>query len=218
MINPVMTKSINQRKNDAVSPVIGVMLMLVVTIIIASFVSVFAGNIFGDTEATPNAALDVNIISNGGVHNDQYVMLITHNGGDSINSDDLRIVSYYTDPITGVMYSGVLSSSLLEIKTAKMTGITLADGVTGVKIPYLNDLSGGAPGSAGTNFGEYSLSAGDVMSTGDSFGTSVALFGITTTGTAPSDMNGLQKGSVVEVKIIYTPSQKTIYSGKVTVQ
>lgn len=83
-------------RDDAVSPVVGVMLMLVVTIIIAAFVSVFAGNTFEATEVAPTASLDVSIISNGGDNKDQYVMLIKHLGGDSIASGDMRLVCYYT--------------------------------------------------------------------------------------------------------------------------
>lgn len=40
-------------RNDAVSPVVGVMLMLVVTIIIAALVSAFAGGLGSSTEQTP---------------------------------------------------------------------------------------------------------------------------------------------------------------------
>ena len=85
-------------RNAAVSPVIGVMLMLVVTIVIAAFVALFAGT-FGETASkTPSAALDVKIISNGGPNKDQYVMLIEHLGGDPIQTKDMRILSYYTPP------------------------------------------------------------------------------------------------------------------------
>lgn len=45
---------------DAVSPVVGVMLMLVVTIIIAAVVSAFAGGVGGDRSKTPQATLTAN--------------------------------------------------------------------------------------------------------------------------------------------------------------
>jgi len=44
---------------DAVSPVVGVMLMLVVTIIIAAVVSAFAGGLASDTSKAPQASLSV---------------------------------------------------------------------------------------------------------------------------------------------------------------
>ena len=49
--------NLKERKEDAVSPVIGVMLMLVVTIVIAAVVAAFAGGIATDTEPTPSVVL-----------------------------------------------------------------------------------------------------------------------------------------------------------------
>jgi archaeal type IV pilus assembly protein PilA len=46
-----------QNRESAVSPVVGVMLMLVVTIIIAAVVSAFAGGLSGDQSKTPQASL-----------------------------------------------------------------------------------------------------------------------------------------------------------------
>jgi FlaG/FlaF family flagellin (archaellin) len=60
----VMKKS---NKEDAVSPVIGVMLMLVVTIVIAAVVAAFASGLGGDVESAPAAAFDVDIGTNAKV-------------------------------------------------------------------------------------------------------------------------------------------------------
>ena len=48
-----------KKSEDAVSPVIGVMLMLVVVIIIAAVVTVFATGTVAETEVAPIAKLDV---------------------------------------------------------------------------------------------------------------------------------------------------------------
>ncbi|MBQ4134541.1 MAG: type IV pilin N-terminal domain-containing protein [Methanocorpusculum sp.] len=50
---------IRTKSEDAVSPVIGVMLMLVVTIIIAAVVAVFASGVGMDSEPAPATAVDV---------------------------------------------------------------------------------------------------------------------------------------------------------------
>ena len=50
-----------KKKEDAVSPVIGVMLMLVVTIVIAAVVAAFAGGIATDTEPTPSVVLSADV-------------------------------------------------------------------------------------------------------------------------------------------------------------
>ena len=62
---------------EAVSPVVGVMLMLVVTLIIAGVVSAFGGGLVSTTSATPQAS-----ISSSLTYHD--VLKVQHNGGDSI--------------------------------------------------------------------------------------------------------------------------------------
>ena len=194
-------------RNDAVSPVIGVMLMLVVTIIIAAFVASFAGT-FGETAPkTPSAALDVKIVSDGGPDRDQYIMLIEHLGGDPIQTKDMRVLSYYTPP-NGTQTRGDVTS----IKNAAtIRGVK-------VKIPYLNDPTRGGQGDPKVDFGNFTFVSGDVLTsgttagTGSKSGTSMLGFDIT------DSKYEFGPGSIVEVKIIHIPSQKTIYQGEVYVQ
>jgi len=79
--------------NDAVSPVVGVMLMLVVTIIIAAIVSAFGGGLIEDTKKAPNAQIryvgatwDVdgsNTVAPG--------LVFEHAGGDTVDLSTLQI-------------------------------------------------------------------------------------------------------------------------------
>ena len=95
-----------KKSEDAVSPVIGVMLMLVVVIIIAAVVTVFATGTVAETEVAQIAKLDVKIISDqpiGGqesiqkreaeYHHNGYVptMHLTHVSGDSLNTENLKL-------------------------------------------------------------------------------------------------------------------------------
>jgi len=214
-------KRMNSDKNDAVSPVIGVMLMLVVTIIIAAFVSAFAGNAFGNTETTPAAALDVKILSNGGSNPEdpQYVMLIEHHSGSGIPTSDMRIICHYMLPSTTgkTMQRGELTAMTKNatVRNMKINGETIAS----VKVPYLNDIARGKPGDAGTNFGEYTFAPGDVISTGGSAGTGAALVGLNDLTTQKlREEYGFVRGSAVDIEIIHLPSQKALYSGRVIVQ
>jgi len=68
--------------HDAVSPVIGVMLMLVVTIIIAAVVSAFASGSMGNTAKTPSATIKGVFSQSGG-------MQIIHTGGDVLSTANL---------------------------------------------------------------------------------------------------------------------------------
>jgi hypothetical protein len=95
------------KRNDAVSPVVGVMLMLVVTIIIAAVVSGFAGGLAGGAQSTPqasivateivvNEAYDTSTVDNMAPHPvadkaaDIYVVF-EHKGGDGINLNNIEI-------------------------------------------------------------------------------------------------------------------------------
>lgn len=62
---------------EAVSPVVGVMLMLVVTLIIAGVVSAFGGGLVSTTSATPQASITSSL-----TYGDS--LKLSHNGGDSL--------------------------------------------------------------------------------------------------------------------------------------
>ena len=69
---------------DAVSPVVGIMLMLVVTIIIAAIVSGFAGGLAGDAKKTPQVNIKAEYSQSQG-------MTIHHLGGDTVNTLDTKV-------------------------------------------------------------------------------------------------------------------------------
>ena len=72
-------------KDDAVSPVVGVMLMLVVTIIIAATVAVFATGIGSDMDTIPVAQVSATYSTNG-------TLAITHVGGDVIDFSEIEVI------------------------------------------------------------------------------------------------------------------------------
>lgn len=73
-------------KEDAVSPVIGVMLMLVVTIIIAALVSSFAGGLGSSTETTPTVTFTVDFSRANG-------LVLTSTGSSSVLSTNDFVVT-----------------------------------------------------------------------------------------------------------------------------
>ena len=96
----------SRQTQDAVSPVVGVMLMLVVTIIIAAVVSAFAGGMGTDQHKTPQVTLSVksDIQSIGGtIDPDTYDqtyptgytaangLLFENTGGDTFSLNDIEI-------------------------------------------------------------------------------------------------------------------------------
>ncbi len=72
----------NMKNEEAVSPVIGVILMVVITVIIAAILAVFAFGI-GSPVKTPEAKLRMNANTTG--------LYITHTGGDPLRFSDLQM-------------------------------------------------------------------------------------------------------------------------------
>ena len=88
-----------KKSDDAVSPVIGVMLMLVITVVIAGVIAAFGTGMVGETESAPNVVLDVKILEyyqalQGGT--DKFAsggpdFQIRHVSGDPLDTGDIEI-------------------------------------------------------------------------------------------------------------------------------
>ena len=77
-------------RDDAVSPVIGVMLMLSITIILAAVLMAFAGGMADTKPAAPSVDLSAAFVKNGS----DIVLCVSHNGGDALNPDDIKVTAY----------------------------------------------------------------------------------------------------------------------------
>ena len=78
-------------RDDAVSPVIGVMIMLTVTIVLAAVLMAFSGGLADTNLAAPSADLSAAFVKNG---SDEIVLCVSHNGGDALNPDDIKVTAY----------------------------------------------------------------------------------------------------------------------------
>lgn len=104
------------QKDNAVSPVIGVLLMLVVTIIIAAVVSGFAGGLAGGSEKAPQIALGVEAKYGGSI-------ILTHQGGDPLSWSNIEIKTLIpTGSYKDMSYSLVKTSG-----TYLPTGAAISD-------------------------------------------------------------------------------------------
>ena len=102
------------KNNNAVSPVVGVMLMLVVTIIIAAVVSAFAGGTIGSFKKVPQATITGKFSIDDGFE-------IMHTGGDGLATAD-TIFTIRDGPMFG---------QNLEQKTAQVLNKTLITNASG---------------------------------------------------------------------------------------
>jgi len=120
-------------KESGVSPVIGVMLMIVVTIIIAAVVSAFAGGLVGDQKKVPVAQFEIRYYSHlddekatadgtftvGGTSynylNGGPMLTVMMKSGEPIPTKDLKLVTYVTQSDGTVLkneYSGGTTKGL----------------------------------------------------------------------------------------------------------
>lgn len=108
-------KRSSNTKEDAVSPVVGVMLMLVVTVIIAAMVVAFSSGLAEDVEKAPSAVLDVQYYSmlsvgaGGMPYNTPSFRLLYLVGDTNLDTGLMTISSSWT--VDGERYSNIFSGS-----------------------------------------------------------------------------------------------------------
>lgn len=232
------------KKEDAVSPVVGVMLMLVVTIIIAAVVSGFAGGLAGGTKAAPSASIDVKIYSleNYGAMlpwGEGYYcpgMTIEHLSGDVLPTKDLQIITYFTDQSSGKIVKGNLTG---EFAVPGDSGWTSWTDAQYCGVLFLNDQNRFGDDtiqdsdSGNDNwFGNASaiFRPGDILCDPHSFAGNYndndgpdaphvnpamnSLFGVN----CSDNSKGFVPGAIVDFKILHIPSGKYIFDKEVSIQ
>lgn len=221
--------------DEAVSPVIGVMLMLVVTIIIAAVLSAFAGGLASTDSKAPTATVDVKIISTGG-SGTKFVLNVL-SVSEPIPTKNLKLTTSYT------LSDGTRGGATCFAGTEN-TNFTSPNPKGGMYGPYrYNSPLGYGPGVGNwttsgqfypdQNWGNYTWVSGTYTAqfpssnyynyaynvvnptdagTGDNDGTDAlgALLG--------KEWTGLRLGDVVNVKVIHIPSGKTIVNKNVIVE
>ena len=211
-----MLQKKHEQKDDAVSPVIGVMLMLVVTIIIAAAVAAFAGGITGTTEETPTIMAKTEIWSatKGTAFSSGRFSMTVESVSAPISTADLKLVTSWTnstghrggnETFAGMANNTVYTSGSYNYNYHSPIGY--GPGVSGKQINS---------GHYGLNqqFGHYELVAGTSMvSSGAGIGgdAAQAIFG--------SDWaESLKRGDVVTVQLVYVPTNTVIYDEEVIVK
>jgi len=143
-MNYLKTKT---RKNgeEAVSPVVGVMLMLVVTIIIAAVVSGYAGGLVNGQSKSPTLSMDVKISNTGSYVGSGFVGRVL-SVSQPINTKDLKIVTTWSTTMKNNQ-----SVDLSSTQSAIYNGMMFTGGNTSVpNIPNINCYVGMQTGSVVT--------------------------------------------------------------------
>lgn len=213
-------------RESAVSPVIGVMLMLVVTIIVAALVSSFSGGLSDSAEPAPTTAFDISIragdeVGNGVKSNAPgpapECVVLTMVSGDTLSSADLQIITTYTVPET---YNGVPLKNAGKVIKHTLDGAIGQDDVWDENSnPFVPQVNGYCllpdsamnclvPGNGMVGnppcFGTCLFKAGEPYW----FKDRNAFLGFDVT---DRTAYGFQEGSVVHITIVHTPSGQTVY-------
>jgi archaeal type IV pilus assembly protein PilA len=118
----------NRKYDNAVSPVVGVMLMLVVVIIIGAIVSAFAGGVVSGQKKAPQATFS-------GKYSQSEGFRISHDGGDSLATADTVFV----------VRNGPLFGQNLEQKSAQVLNKSM---ISNNKNHYLDSMDASSNVSA----------------------------------------------------------------------
>jgi hypothetical protein len=124
-----------QHRENAVSPVVGVMLMLVVTIIIAAVVSGFAGGLAKGQTKPPQATIQGTFSVTSG-------LTITNAGGDALPTSSILITT-----VDGPTFGPGLSS--YTVNPIPLYNLTNS---AGTPIAYFNPTTGNIDGYSVTSF------------------------------------------------------------------
>jgi FlaG/FlaF family flagellin (archaellin) len=226
---------------NAVSPVVGVMLMLVVTIIIAAVVSGFAGGLSGGTQKAPQMSMDVTI-KNTGYAASSYVLFDVQAVSEPIPTNDLKISTFWsTKNATGDLVTGgaTVASGMDFPNTHYHSGSSYYEYQSplgfgaGVSDEIQQKTSGQYP--AEQYFGNYTLVPGTTMKNSAGGYSTSGYGGVTpyvyTAGTywTDGDADGmmavlgdnwyeLRAGDLVDIKITHIPSGKLIFDATVGVE
>lgn len=215
--------NMKQKKSDnAVSPVVGVMLMLVVTIILAAMVASFTGSVVDEQSVAPQSSLDVGYVAkivdtdktneepNGAAENNGFVFRLM--SGDTFSIKDISITLKKDDTVISFDMNTILNDSAVVSEDNKLSIIT----------------------NSNENRTYFAISPGasDVLGIGDTFMlladssfdntlcTSAATKGrfLTWSPEGTGATFNVQTNVPIEYTIYHTPSGKAIQSGTITIR
>jgi len=120
------------RNEQAVSPVVGVMLMLVVVIIIAAIVSGFAGSLVGSNSKAPQATIQGTYSQTG------KVLQMYHAGGDELATQRIFVLIRVKDEeiggFAGSMARASTNKSNICDATGKKCWLNATTGLVGIPL------------------------------------------------------------------------------------
>jgi flagellin-like protein len=119
--------------DDAVSPVIGVILMVAITVILAAVIGTFVLGLGQNVQkSSPTASISFD--QSGDVSNSDAEVTISHDGGDPLNKDNIDIIVNGSNPDPGNAVKFWANNATEDKKITAGETITVADSDTGDKL------------------------------------------------------------------------------------
>jgi len=206
-----------------VSPVVGVMLMLVATIILAAVVSSFAGGLATDEQKAPQASIAAKFViegvndTNTSNYEPDYAtgfsaangILFEHMGGDAFSLDEIEIQLQSGTTKYTISNADQINTSVRSVDDGPNATTCLPSGID----KYLVEI--------GSNDGYIQPGDKFMLYADNCYDSSTAPFGggvfFTWKPDGAAGGFGAQKYTTIEYKIIHKPSGKTIASGTIEV-
>ncbi|MDO8871695.1 MAG: type IV pilin N-terminal domain-containing protein [Methanoregula sp.] len=233
-----MMRTKRRCRDEGVSPVVGVMLMLVVTIIIAAVVSAFAGGLGSSQQKAPQLNMETKIVNTGYYAGSGISMDVT-GLSEPIPTKDIKIVTSWKAR-NGVKNTTTVLPNSLNVIYGTFTQNVTSPFATG---PGVDSYGLFHVKTADQNFGNYTLTVGTSMRAYPAGAWGPSLVGVGGYGVATAtyqyvggsnwnvgsdvdflqavlgiDWNNLREGDIVKVRVIHTPSGKVIYDQDVAVR
>lgn len=206
-----MLKKHCSSQDPGVSPVVGVMLMLVVTIIVAALVAAFAGGIETTTEAAPTASLDVSLFIGPGS------AVIKNVAGDTLLTKDLLITVSYDIPVkfanVALAHGGETILHTIDGRLEPVAENDLDTTLSDYPFVYQITNNNAVVSKRTANdqlFGQAALVSGSSIAFDLNY---FAGFN-----TAKAKTYGIDTGTTFHVTIVHLPSNKVIYDKDVRIQ
>jgi FlaG/FlaF family flagellin (archaellin) len=219
-------------ENEAVSPVVGVMLMMALAVILAAVVSAFAGGFGNDMRKAPDVSIRVQTGYAAPYDGSNYDISFEHLGSDPIQTEDLEIITWLELANgTEVWHKQLPSSPCIRVS-----------GNGYARLPYVSDpqkfgaepfnttaeIDGGDPVS-GAWFGEVTWMPGQVARTCSLEATAAFLGLVEDDDIYPADDPAYSDGAdmledcidahtTVEIKILHRPSGMIIYDEEIVLR
>ncbi len=143
---------------SGVSPVVGVILMVAITVILAAVIAAF---VLGQSEieSIPQASVIIDLVASPNV-NSQYWINLSHNGGDTFYLNDIRLIISNADKLEQITIDPVTTASTTTLSAGDKINFLIDGATSGFEINYVN-----ASGTIGTITGTMaSWTAGDELS------------------------------------------------------